>query len=310
MAGASVAMAAGVSAFYYICLRDTADRRAGTMQMKLRYIWIPVILIITAGLCCSYFVFGKQSQQQAAKQMQVKAMKELQEPVIEIIQEPVTSEIQQEETEASESTEVPYDYFNPVPVSEAVEDSYFDDAVFIGDSRTEGFFLNAGPGDSRAYAYRGLTVETVMTKPVVYQDGVKCSAIDALRATSFSKVYIMLGINEIGWVYSDVFIEKYVALIDEIRSINPDAKIYLQSILPVSESVSTTHSYIKNDKIQEYNALIQQMAGEQGVYYLNVAEVMASEQGALPEDAAFDGIHLKREYCEAWLEYLRIHTVP
>lgn len=285
--------------------------------MKIRYIVISVILILTAGSFCFYFACGMQPEEQDRKEW-AKQTTEEQDTTEQPEEEQTTEELQVTETEAdstedtepvSEEADIPYDYYSPVPLSEPVDDAYFDDAVFIGDSRTEGFFLQVGPGASRAYAYRGLSVETVMTKPVVYQDGVQCSAIDALRSTSFGKVYIMLGINETGWVYSNVFIEKYVALIEEIRSINPDAQIYVQSILPVSESVSATHAYITNEKIQEYNDLIQQMAGEQEVYYLNVAEAVASEQGSLPEEAAFDGIHLKREYCEKWLEYLKVHTV-
>ena len=34
-----------------------------------------------------------------------------------------------------------YDYGEPVPQSEVVDNSYFDNAVFIGDSRTEGLIL-------------------------------------------------------------------------------------------------------------------------------------------------------------------------
>ena len=140
-------------------------------------------------------------------------------------------------------------------------------------------------------------------------NGSKISVIDALKEASFKKVYIMLGVNETGWAYSSIFIEKYAKIVDEIKSMNPDALIYLQSILPVSETVSSTHSYIKNNKIKEYNKLVRQMAKEKEVYYLNVAESIASANGALPEDAASDGIHLKKEYCDKWLEYLKTHTV-
>lgn len=144
---------------------------------------------------------------------------------------------------------------------------------------------------------------------MVEVNGTKTTVMDALASTSFSKVYIMLGINETGWVYDDIFIEKYGEIIDGIREINPDAVIYVQSILPVSNEVSNTHSYIKNEKISTYNQLLQEMAEEKDVYYLNVAEAVAASDGSLPEDAATDGIHLKKEPCQTWLNYLREHTV-
>lgn len=196
-----------------------------------------------------------------------------------------------------------------VPQSAAVDRDYFDDAVFIGDSRTEGLYINTGLTNALFLAHQGLTVDEVYTKEVITVDGKAVSVMEALARASFSKVYIMLGINETGWVYDNIFIEKYGEIIDGIREINPDAVIYVQSILPVSREVSETHSYIKNQRISTYNQLLQEMAEEKGVYYVNVAEAVADSDGSLPADMATDGIHLKKEPCETWLTYLREHTV-
>lgn len=195
-----------------------------------------------------------------------------------------------------------------VPASEAVDLSYFDDAVFIGDSRTEGLFINTGLSNATFLTHQGLTVSEVFTEEVISVGGKKTTVMDALAGTSFSKVYIMLGINETGWVYDSIFIEKYGEIIDAIREINPDAVIYVESILPVTSEVSSTHSYIKNERIDTFNQLLQDMALEKGVYYLNVSEAIAADDGSLPEDAATDGIHLKKEPCQTWLTYLREHT--
>ena len=195
-----------------------------------------------------------------------------------------------------------------VPQSGAVDLDYFDDAVFIGDSRTEGLYINTGLSNATFFAHQGLMVDEVYTKEVVTVDGKKTTVMDALARTSFSKVYSMLGINETGWVYDSIFIEKYGEIIDAIREINPDAVIYVQSILPVTNEVSSTHSYIKNERIDTYNQLLQAMAQEKGAYYLNVAEAIAADDGSLPEDAAADGIHLNKASCQVWLTYLREHT--
>lgn len=202
-----------------------------------------------------------------------------------------------------------YDSSAPVQISEAVDASYFDDAVFIGDSRTEGFMLYTGLSNATAYTHKGLMVDTVFTDPVINMGGEKTSVMGALGKTSFSKVYIMFGINETGWPYSNLFIEKYSAIIDEIKKNNSKALIYVQSILPVSQKVSFSHRYVKNTKINEYNLLIQQMAEKKGVYYINSAESVAAPDGYLPEEAASDGIHLKKDYCDKWLEYLKTHTI-
>lgn len=216
----------------------------------------------------------------------------------------------QTDGDAGESAGTPAaDCGTVVPKSGAVELDYFDDAVFIGDSRTEGLYINTGLSNATFYAHQGLMVDEVYTKEVVTVGGKKTTVMDALAQTSFSKVYIMLGINETGWIYDDIFIEKYGEIIDGIRDINPDAVIYVQSILPVSSEVSATHSYIKNEKISTYNQLLQEMAEEKGLYYVNVAEAVAGSDGSLPADMATDGIHLKKDPCQTWLMYLREHTV-
>lgn len=220
---------------------------------------------------------------------------------------------EEEEIENKDKTEdiveIGYDYKNPVPLSICVDEGYFDDAVFIGDSRTEGMILYTGLSNAMAYTNKGLTVESVFTKPVINLGGEKLSVMDSLRKTDFKKVYIMLGINETGWPYNEIFIEKYGEIIDEIKAMNPEAVIYVQEILPVTNSLSQSHSYVKNEKINEFNALIREMAAEKQIYYIDVKNAVVDEFGNLPEEAAIDGIHLQKTYCEKWLDYLKTHVV-
>ncbi len=211
------------------------------------------------------------------------------------------------------ATEAPtgggYDYGEPVPQSEGVDNTYFDDAVFIGDSRTEGLILYTGLSNATVYANQGLMVDTVFTSPVIQMDGQRLSVVEALKRTAFKKVYIALGINETGWAYESIFIGKYQKLIQEIQAINPQAILYIQEIMPVTAQTSQTHSYVKNDKIQRYNELLAKLAEEMGVYYIDTGAAVADDSGCLPEDAAIDGIHLKKPYCDKWLDYLKTHTV-
>lgn len=214
----------------------------------------------------------------------------------------------EEMTAEAEAEAGAYDFSRPVPLSEPVDNSYFDDAVFIGDSRTEGLITNTGLSNTTAYTYKGLMVDTVFTKPVIRRGENRVSVMDALKTTSFSKIYIMFGINENGWPYNDVFIHKYEEIIDAVREINPDAVIYVQEIMPVTNQMSATHSYIRNGKIAEFNRLLRQMAQEKQVYFIDTASAVAASDGSLPADAAFDGIHLKKDYCKKWLDYLKSHT--
>lgn len=199
------------------------------------------------------------------------------------------------ESEVTETTET----------TEAVADT-FEDALFIGDSRTEGFVLLSGI-QAKYYACKGLNVASVYTDPVIAKDGTNMTVMDAVAGTEFKRVYLMFGVNETGWVNADIFIDDYRKILEDIRATHPEAEIYVQSVLPVSQAVSDTHSYVKNDKISQYNELLQKMAEEEKVTYVNVAEAV-SVNGVLPDDAALDGIHLNQEYCQKWLAYLTEHT--
>ena len=209
----------------------------------------------------------------------------------------------------NDGEKIEYDYSKSVSECVAMEDEiYFKDAVFVGDSRTEGF-MNLTHLDSTFYTHIGLTVDTFFSDPIVYMDGEKVSIEEALKNTAFKKVYIMLGINETGWQYSELFKRKYGEIIDTIRKINPNVLIYIESILPVSQEISETHSYIKQEKINEYNTLLQDLAREKEVYYIDIASSMKNEEGFLPTDAAIDGIHLNKEYALKWLQYLKNHYI-
>ena len=189
-----------------------------------------------------------------------------------------------------------------------VADSYFDDAAFIGDSRTQGLQLYTGLPNATFYATQGLMVDTFFSKKFVKAGGGRITIPDAMKNQTFKKVYIMLGVNELGWAYEKVFIQKYGEVVDKVKELQPDAKIYVQSILPVTKAKSDGDAIYNNTKISRYNELIEQMCREKGVTYLHVADAVGLDNGALPAGSATDGVHLNREYCYKWLDYLKTHT--
>lgn len=197
-----------------------------------------------------------------------------------------------------------------VPKSSEVDNSYFDDAIFIGDSRTQGFMLYSGLNNATYYTHKGLMVNTAFTSPVINLNGKKVSVMDAVKHNkNFKKVYIMLGINELGWSSENLFIEKYGLLIDNVKQTNPNAQIYVQSIIPVTLSKSNSSEIYNNENISRFNNLLYDMCKNKKVYYLNVSQALVEKNGSIPEESAYDGIHLKKPYCEKWLEYIKTHTV-
>ena len=191
---------------------------------------------------------------------------------------------------------------------EPVEDTYFDDAVFLGDSRTEGFHLYSGLKTGTYLYATGATVESVFSKSVSTPLG-RMPLLDALEKTACGKIYVMLGVNELGWNGTDTFRNQSAKLIERLQADHPETQIVLQSILPISARQEEKGTYVNNERIAVYNQVLQELAETYGVTYLTVAEAVADEDGFLRADWNFDGVHLNQEGCQAWLAYLRTHPV-
>lgn len=192
-----------------------------------------------------------------------------------------------------------------------VEESYFDDAVFIGDSRTVGLYDYAGLDNATFYASSGLTIYKLFEDPDGrYKDGNwKENIGTALSEKKFAKVYLMIGINEMGTGDVDYFIEHYEEAVAKIKELQPDAVIYLQSILRVTAERSAKGDYINNEGIDARNERIAELADNRTVFYLDINSVVCDETGGLNPEYTFDGVHLYAQYIHIWKEYLMSHGV-
>jgi len=194
--------------------------------------------------------------------------------------------------------------------SELLEYDDFEDAAFIGDSRTVGLEMNSDKPKASFYASIGLNVSSALTDSAIKLDnGNDGTVLQAMNQKKFGRIFVMFGINELGWPYPDVFQEKYEELINQIKEVQPDAKIYVQSILPVSYLATNTNSVFTNENINEFNeSYVKKAAENTGSVYLDVASMFKDENGALPVEASTDGIHLIRDYCLEWMDYLAENT--
>jgi len=210
------------------------------------------------------------------------------------------------DAEETQGTEEPA----PTPSgAAAVGDDYFSDTVFLGDSRTEGFRLYSGLKTGQYLCSVGATVSSVFTKATEETDAGKVPILDALDGMEFSKVYVMLGVNELGWPHTTQFHDQFCKIVDRIWESHPGATVVLQSILPVSSRQDAKGNYVNNGRIAEYNAVIAQVAQEKGCTYLDVGAGLAGSDGCLPSNDNFDGVHLNVSGCKKWLQFLKEHPV-
>ena len=217
-------------------------------------------------------------------------------------------------------TPVPaFDFTQPAPETAAVEDDWFSDAVFIGDSRTDGLRLYSGIRGADFLAYKSLMIFHVVGNDQVDQRAVplngvgdKKTVLEWLDEKQYAKVYLMFGVNELGYGNDSAFTDAFSRTVDEIRVRQPEAVLYIQSLVPIEpEKAHATNpaSWLNNDNVARYNELLRQVCADKGVVYVDVASALVNDAGNLPPEGTTDGIHFTRSWYEKWYAYLKTHTV-
>ncbi len=196
-----------------------------------------------------------------------------------------------------------YDYSAAVPEAAAVGDNWFDDALFIGDSRVEGLRLYSIIPSADFAANSSASVSGILDRS--FNVGGADIALKALLASKpYGKVYIGLGVNEVSWLPTADFRAGYEELVDAVKTYQPSASVYLLNIIPVSASRGW------GNEIAAYNAAIQSIASDRKVYYVDSASVYTDETGLLDSASnAGDGVNIDVGAYGRWLDYLKAHTV-
>ncbi len=191
-----------------------------------------------------------------------------------------------------------------------VDDSYFDDAVFIGDSRTRSLQLYSGLDNTTFLAETGLTIQTVLDRKLTPSNSSeKITVREYLETHQFKKVYLMLGINELGAGTTESFVEDYAEVLRTIRELQPDAIIYVQAILNISEAKHNEGTYINNDTIMERNELLKTLADNVTVFWLDANQAICDENHFLRKEYTYDGVHLQGKYVPIWVMWLESNVV-
>jgi len=191
----------------------------------------------------------------------------------------------------------------------SVDEEYFNDALFIGDSRTVGLSEYSGWNHTTYYADVGLTIYDVFKREIVAEGDKKVTILDALKEQQFKKIYIMLGINELGRGTTKSFVEEYQKVINQIKDLQPNAIIFVEGIMTVSKEKSDTDPIFNNKNIREKNDALTALANNSSIFYIDVNDAITDKDGNLPAKYTFDNIHLKAAYYQIWTAFLLKHGI-
>lgn len=188
--------------------------------------------------------------------------------------------------------------------------SYFDDAAFLGDSRTLGISDYAGLETADFYCDSGMMIFKILEDDVTYQKtGSKVKMTEVLQNKEYGKIYIMLGMNELGYGDTEMYLDQYRQVLQQIREWQPKAIIYIMANLHVSREKNNMETEFNNININAKNAASASLANGTDVFYLDVNPVFTDEEGYLKSELTFDGVHLYAKHYDAWREFLLEHAV-
>ena len=177
------------------------------------------------------------------------------------------------------------------------------DALFIGDSRTVGLMEYAGIDGANYFCTVGMSVYNIHKKPVSVPNVGKVTLTELLNGKKYGKIYIMLGVNEVGYEFSST-VEKYRELIEFIKDKQSNAVIFIQANLHVSKSRSDSDKVVNNIAINGLNTELSKLADGKRIFYLDANILFDDEAGGLSADKSEDSTHLYAKYYKEWGEWI------
>ena len=217
-----------------------------------------------------------------------------------------------------------YELFGNIPPKTAKADpSYFDDACFIGHSLVVGMKNYFSLPDADYYAVSGISASRMLEydrfpleETYIDEEGNEQNAMgtigDVLEEKSYGKVYVMLGVNELGPEASHVssYYNSMTKLVKLIKDKQPKADIYLISITPIGEARCNISVNFTRENALIFNEKLQQVSVEQDVYYLDAFGEYANANGYMPDDCVTsDGIHLLGSKYKILKELILTHAL-
>ena len=210
-----------------------------------------------------------------------------------ISQTPAQYIIQAAENDAPES---------PVPEVPAAPAS-MENCLLVGDSRTVGLQMFGTLDGADFFASTGLGPQKIGSI-CIEMDGLgKLTLNELLACRSYERIYLMMGINDVGYPAGST-LKKYAALVNQIRTAQPDALLILMGNLHVSKAWSDNDSIINNPVLDAFNAQTAALADGRTIFYLDPNPLFDDADGALSAEKCTDGAHLRPQYYIEWSQWL------
>lgn len=169
--------------------------------------------------------------------------------------------------------------------------------VFLGNSITEGGNWKKLLKDS-SIINRGISGDNTF--------GV-LARMDEIIKLKPASLFILIGTNDLSKKIPDeIVIENIFAIVSRVKTGSPKTKIYVQSILPINNTVEKFLQQFNNENhILTINDQLSRYAERLRYTYVDLYDKFLDDQGKLKLSYTFDGLHLNASGYQQWIEILK-----
>lgn len=171
----------------------------------------------------------------------------------------------------------------------------FEDAIFMGDSITEGLYYMEVIDSSKVIASMGASILKAKEE------------LPKVVSLVPAKVVLLYGMNDVilfdesnQWTTIDSFKANYKELLQTIKNQLPNAEIYVQSPLSVADGNLNASPRLTNENIDKLRVAVEEVCKEVEVHYLDINSIVEKNETL----RAGDGIHFNYDFYIQWMSLL------
>lgn len=223
-------------------------------------------------------------------------------------------------------TPIPTPTPTPEPITEerlasGEFDSYFDDAIIIGDSLTKGFSYYVHKlhtvgtnalGEAKFMGTAAMSVKNACTDQknseftFTYR-GLPVTITEGINAMEARKAFILLGLNDISCRRWEDVEGYFSTLIEVLQKKCPDIQIIIQGIFPVTYNFCRERG-IRIDQWNSFNERLGRICEAHHVEFYDFGFLFMDSYGYMKEGYSDGGFHLSDAGDAIWLHALRFYA--
>jgi hypothetical protein len=193
--------------------------------------------------------------------------------------------------------------------ADRVPDSWYENTLFIGNSQMNGLAHYARVPNAHYYAKDAMTFVNVFKKELSDKDNFQNMTLEKLLTTrQYDKIVLNFGFNEAGAGGFKWFSTRFDQFMEKIRTWQPNAKIIINAIMPVSRGLLAERGEAGNcwkpENLKKLNDFFKSYANGVDVFYIDCTPYFGDQDGYMFDSITNDGIHVKVKYYKVWRDWM------